>query len=486
MLRLSRTAPLVELADLRRMAVIAAPGVIASGEVDHLVPMVLTYLGFAAVIAAGVYLKYRRFRYAIDGDSLVVQGGLLFRWRRVVPFARVQSVDVVRKVRHRLFGVVELRVEAIGGRSTEAVFPALAPGEAERIRLTVLRGSREAPTDEEIHGDRSGRAWWDDAPVTERPSGPPLAAMSLRDLLLYGVTGGRVAVLALFLVQGLELLPVDSIADAARGAPIGVVAASVAVVVLVSVLISLAMTVLAFWDFTLWREGDRLVTSRGLFEQRRSVVPLGRVQAVRLEENLLRRVLGYATLNVLVAGQAGGDANERQERSVLLPIATRPEAVRLAGQVLGADVGADLDRLERMPARGIARYVLRAALVVVPAAAAAAWWAGPAGWSVLGLLLAAAALSTVAWRVRGVALAPDHLLVRSGVFTYETSVVPYANIQHLSLSRGPTHHLLRLSSLRCGLVKGSAQASNLDRERAWEIYDEVGARVLRTHWVAAH
>src|SRR4029453_19670997 len=99
------------------------------------------------------------------------RGGLLQRWERTIQLPRIQSVDVVQKLTHRAFGVVELRIEVVGGQSTEAPLVALTPDEATRLRALLM-------SDLADEGESSE---------------PPLVRMQPRDLPVAGRTGGRVA-----------------------------------------------------------------------------------------------------------------------------------------------------------------------------------------------------------------------------------------------------------------------------------------------------
>ncbi len=82
-------------------------------------------LFFSAVVGAIAVRRIRRSggrgssTGSTDGPSSI-RGGLLQRWERTIQPARIQSVDVVQKLTHRLFGVVELRIEVVGGHGAEA------------------------------------------------------------------------------------------------------------------------------------------------------------------------------------------------------------------------------------------------------------------------------------------------------------------------------------------------------------------------------
>jgi len=70
-------------------------------------------------IAALVH--YFTFRLRYEGTELVISSGILFRNERHVPYARIQNLDAVRNIVHRLLGVAEVRVETGGGSAVGVV-----------------------------------------------------------------------------------------------------------------------------------------------------------------------------------------------------------------------------------------------------------------------------------------------------------------------------------------------------------------------------
>src|SRR5919201_1155389 len=69
----------------------------------------------AAVLAAVVVLEWLRRTYTLGDAAMRIEEGVLARRRRLLPFDRIQQVDLVRKPLHRLLGVATLRVETAGG-----------------------------------------------------------------------------------------------------------------------------------------------------------------------------------------------------------------------------------------------------------------------------------------------------------------------------------------------------------------------------------
>ena len=415
----------------------------------------------AAMVAPSV-VRYLRFRYEVTGDALVVQGGLLSQWRRVIPLARIQSVEVVQKLRHRMLDVVELRVEAAGGRATEAALVALDPAEAERLRSVLLRRTEAAPGD-----------------AHEEPS---LAHLHPRDLLLAGVTGGRVAVIAALLGYGEQFLSDDRAAALFEGirslGASGLMAAlwAGAVILSISVAISLVATVVVYWDFTVRREVDRLVVTRGLIERRRAIVPLRRVQAVELHENPVRRALGLASLSVVVAGQAGQD-RERQETSVLLPIARRAEALEVAAAVLGAPGPVAAALLQPAPVSSLVRRLTIAAVGSLTAVAAGTVAGGALAPVSVAAGLLAVAWSFAGWRSLGHTVAGEHVVVRRGALVRKTTILRAANIQHLLLVTSPTQRPFGLATVQLCIPRANPRAVDLELRRAENRFAELTGRL---------
>ena len=97
------------------------------------------------------------------------------------------------------------------------------------------------------------------------------------------------------------------------------------------------------------------------------MIPVARIQAIRVEENLIRRVFGLASMRVLTAGY-GKDSGDQQQTSMLVPVAVRARCLEVAGQCW---VRATSPRpaIRPAPPRALIRRVCLAAIVGVTAMA---------------------------------------------------------------------------------------------------------------------
>ncbi|MHB8719506.1 MAG: PH domain-containing protein [Candidatus Dormibacteria bacterium] len=83
--------------------------------------------------------RVRSWAYLERADDLIVRRGLLFRQTSVVPYGRMQFVDVSAGPIDRLFGLATVQLHTAAAAS-DARIPGLAQAEAERLRdrLTAL------------------------------------------------------------------------------------------------------------------------------------------------------------------------------------------------------------------------------------------------------------------------------------------------------------------------------------------------------------
>jgi hypothetical protein len=99
----------------------------------------------ASVILAGVWLvaviwmwwligrRVRSFGYAERADDLLVTSGIMFRRLVVVPYGRMQLVDITAGPLDRRLGVATVQLHTAAA-STNATIPGLPPAEASGLR----------------------------------------------------------------------------------------------------------------------------------------------------------------------------------------------------------------------------------------------------------------------------------------------------------------------------------------------------------------
>ena len=442
----------------------------------------------ALVLLAWSTLEWLRRTYALEGGALRLEEGVLARKLRAVPFDRIQQVDLVRKPLHRLLGVATLRVETAGGGSAAEVdLDVVTLDEAQALRASLLQAKArlagipvgQAPasggdtTAGRAPGPRAAGSQVDTsvdltAPRAERV----LLRLGLGEVMLAGITGSRAAAALVVLgpiSQASDWFPGLSDWLFSRFDPEAVTpttpAAFAAVAVLGAVVwlgLAAASSIVTDYGFTLARTGNDLVVRRGLLERREAVLPLARLQVVRIEESLLRRALGLASIRIQSAGRAG--RSDQTASRLAIPVLQRAQVNRVLEELLPG--AAPVPRLLLPPPAARRRAVTRSVVVatlVMAAIALLLWWLSaldvltvPVAFGIVALpvLALAVTLGLAAYRHLGHATREGFLYARVGVAIRVTTAVPVAKAQSGSVRSSPFQRRAGLATLHVDIAGG--------------------------------
>ena len=128
-----------------RFAALWVPVVIAAvvldqaldGTVFYGLPSTLAPLLALSTVAVAPQRIYRRLGYRLTGKLLQVVRGWMFHTDTVVPFVRVQHIDVTRGPIDKLFGTATLVVHTAGTHNSIVTVPGLSPERAADIRDVI-------------------------------------------------------------------------------------------------------------------------------------------------------------------------------------------------------------------------------------------------------------------------------------------------------------------------------------------------------------
>lgn len=460
-------------------------------------PLVIPY----AVVTIGRYLS---FRYRYEPHEMVIRTGFLFRNERHIPYSRIQNLDAVQNVFHRLLKVVEVRVETGGGGEPEARMSVLPVEALEEMRRRVFEG-------------KGGVA--EEASETEPAAGRTLLHLPLRELVICGLIQNRGGLIlgALFglmwemeLMEGFAGGPFkgfgrDQVRTFARGLSgldwldgldrlngIALTLAAVAGLIVVFRLISMAWAVVRLYGFRLTLAGQDLRSEFGLLTRVVSTVPLRRIQTLTIHEGPFHRLFERASVRVETAGATGGSGDDedsgKAQREWLAPILARGALAGLVREVLP---GLDLASVawQAAPPRAFRRE-LKGWLIAlaIPLPFLLLW----KGWILYLLPLFVAwawigarrTVENLGWAVT------DHaVLFRSGWLWRKMTVAPFVKIQAVAVHESPFDRRAAMASVKVDTA-GAGETSHgvdipyLPRETALGLRDLLARQAARTafHW----
>jgi putative membrane protein len=449
-------------------------------------------LPFLIPYALFLVVRYRTFNYTFGGDELVIRSGVFFKNERHVPYSRIQNLDAVQNAMHRLFGVVDVRVDTGSGAEADATLSVVSWPAYEEMRRRVL-------------DERSVARESDTADRT-------ILALRPRDLAILGLIENRAAVLVaavlgVFWETGMLERAVSRVGIDVAGKGVlrrlfvsffrdgilpfdDVLKAGGAIVGLLIVLriLSVIWAIVRLYGFRLTVAGADLRTEYGLLTRVSATVPLHRIQTLTVRRGLRHRWFDRASVGVETAGgQAAGDApgQPSRRRESLAPIIDEPELPALLRIVLP-----DLDLSEpiwRQPAAGAFRRELRKRLIValigaLPSAFVVGWWAV----AVLGCFVVWAWMSARVYIAHlGWAVIDGAVLFRTGWIWRHLTVARFSKVQAVSMTQSPFDRRQGMASVRVDTA-GAGTASHrvdipyLPVETASELFGQLGTAAART------
>jgi uncharacterized protein len=106
------------------------------------VPALVAALGLVAILVFPGR-RYRRWGYREGEDELHIRRGTLVHVRTIVPFGRVQHIDVAQGPIQRPFGLATLVLHTAGTHGASVQLPGLALGDAEAMRDRIRAKIRQ-------------------------------------------------------------------------------------------------------------------------------------------------------------------------------------------------------------------------------------------------------------------------------------------------------------------------------------------------------
>ena len=117
-------------------AVVLDRAVLDGWRVEGALPIAISLFALVATAAAPPRI-WQRLRYRLHPSLLQVLRGWLLHTDTIVPFVRVQHIDVTRGPLDKWFGTARLVVHTAGTHNSIVTLPGLSPEHAAGIRDTI-------------------------------------------------------------------------------------------------------------------------------------------------------------------------------------------------------------------------------------------------------------------------------------------------------------------------------------------------------------
>jgi putative membrane protein len=433
------------------------------GDGGKLVLFGVIALAIIAIVLTSI-LSWLRYTYRLEQNELRIEYGVFVRKKRFIPLERIQSLDLSEGILQRLCGMVKVKIETAGGSGAdeaEAVLSAISKDEARIIQEYVRAAKSPSQTIESAREIANEPIY--------RITPPQLIVLSLTS----GGVGVVISAVLAFFSQLDDLIPYERLF---RGVEQWAVSNLIMIILfvfggfVVAWIIALIGTMLKYANFNVIKTERDLVISQGLLEKRQITIPLTRIQAIRINENIVRQWLGYASVMVESAG--GSASNQEGSKVMLLPLIKLKAIEEILGPYL-TEYQLKTN-FNPVPKRALIRYVFRSWIIIVPIVAISIFFLKT--WGLLSLLLLAWCTfwGVLKYKDAGWNLAEQQLNLRFRTIVRSTVFIKKNKIQSLEVKESYFQKRKGLGSLeafvKVGFGGAGGRVIDMDRNDVKNVY----------------
>ncbi len=435
-------------------------------------PLIL-FLGFIplSLVAFGyMYVYWKNYDIFFEDHDIKIVSGVFSKKDLDIPVRRIQNINIKENILLRILEISEVHIETAGGSETEATIKFLEKEDAEKLREKIrnLKSRRKKETEEEAQKDEEEYA------------------LTFKKLLVYSLIDSISIKLLLpllifiggFIFANYYLEVFLHIIGAFFGLLV------IALLILGLEMISTGVKVFEnYYGFKVVRKNDSLEYEKGLFNRQGGTVPIEKLQKLVIEENIVERILGYATLKVETAGAS--IAEKVSTTKVIVPLDKKEEVIKTAEKIGEFEYPVKMEEVaERAEERYFRRYLLIGLTVFLILVPFALTILNPMVFLIpLTIAMISKKASNLKWINQRYFLGEENIFVRKGFWRRRTYAVPYFRFQNFIESQTVLQKRWDLSKITvdtAGDLWINPEIIDLDKESSGELIQELFDRFNRS------
>ena len=276
--------------------------------------ILLALLGIFLLVVGYHVACYLTQTYELTEDALIFRKGIFVKQEIIVPYERMQTIKKNQWFYMVPFGLVRLMVETAAHSGKEA-----------EVDLPMVPYALY----DELQARRRDETLMQPKEKVQQPD----FALSSKDLLIFALTELTLLAPVFLMLGALEFIP-DSLQDRLLGNfSHMIILAAVGFFCIAYLLCAIYMilkTVLKYADFQIFHESTgALRIEYGLIEQKSQVIPMSKIQGVRIKQNIFRLFFGLVSVDLLIAGGQEKQEGEKESLTthpILIPVTKISEA----------------------------------------------------------------------------------------------------------------------------------------------------------------
>ncbi|GAB6611349.1 MULTISPECIES: PH domain-containing protein [Bacillus] len=272
---------------------------------------------FGLLTVFSAFEKWYYTTYWVENNVLHVKQGLFVKKESYLNKERVQTINTSSNVLYQMLGLKKIQIEtAGGGDDAEVSLAGITAEEATELIALLNEPTPEVKAEETL--DEAVEHTVEKEIVTEEKQSTEYK-LTWKEILLASVTSGQFGLLfsLIFFVyhQVDEYIPKwieNGVKSYVMEHDIYGWIFMVAVLIVLSWVISTIGYALKHGDFTVNRRNDEVRIAQGLLERKELVLKLHRIQGITIKEGIFRQMFGYCAVQVeVIQGKGLGDEKEK-------------------------------------------------------------------------------------------------------------------------------------------------------------------------------
>lgn len=311
---------------------------------------ILIILGIILLMIVYSVITWYKTFFLIKDNTLIYQTGALQKKVLNLSIEKITTIDLGENLINKVFGTVRLKIDSGSVKSGKAEIDIVLK-KSDAINISDMLHGKKVHSDEEEFGRRFCVTGFELF----------LTAVTKNMLLLgLGIFSSMYAFLddifKAFNINYSDFLTgfinAETILNSSIINIIIYIIEGVLIVWLLCIVLSIVVTFIRFYNFTIYKTKDHIKISYGLINSKSFSLPIENIQAVILKQNFIKQKFGLYTIEVSSVGYG----NEAKEEAILYPIAKKKLVIELLEEFL-YDFK-DLPNLEPAPKNTLINFII--------------------------------------------------------------------------------------------------------------------------------
>ncbi|MBG9943979.1 membrane protein [Brevibacillus formosus] len=299
---------------------------------------------YVAGMLVYLLLKWVSYKYRLDETAFHLYQGIFTKKKQTIPFTKIQNVNRHTTLLHRIFKVTSIRFETgMVGDDSSVEFAVISLNEADRLEAYTKQGMRlgKEPEAEGKEGDatfsgENGKPYATPERIIHfTPTKKEIIKASFTSLSFLGMI--TLLVWAYFKLT--EYIDVEEqvvgIYSLITSSWTFITLTAVGLLVL-SIVFGMVTTYIRYGKYEISSDHERIYIAKGVIEETAFSIAKERVQAIKIKQSLLKRMLGLAEVKLTVVGGDSDSDKDKQDVSSLYPFLPVKRAYEMISEILPA------------------------------------------------------------------------------------------------------------------------------------------------------